>query len=214
MFAQFLRENASAVFGLIGALGGAVLSFSAAWFLKRRELQLRLYEKVTDRRLASHDSVIALAKELRKTGIPYDETSDVQQRAPICLCTIDTLDEFNTNFALTMVEHTTWLSADLVRELHLFQDYLGNVQLKLREIGKDKTFELGCIIREDFIDFSSRIERLAFHYFASIGRLEKLKPPANPQYSDAERQARLEQTALVRRYGEIETLRRMDRPTP
>lgn len=106
-----------------------------------------------------------------------------------------------------MVEHNTWLSADLSRELHLFRDYLGNVQLNLREIGKNTTFELGYIIREDFIDFSTRIEKLAFRYYSSIARLEKLKPPENPYYSNTEREARLQQTALAKRHEEITALR-------
>lgn len=46
------------------------LSVRPAWLLKRRDLQLRLYEKVAERRLTSHDAVIAMAKELRKSVFP------------------------------------------------------------------------------------------------------------------------------------------------
>jgi hypothetical protein len=48
---QFLNSNASAVFGLIGALGGGVLSFVASLLLKRREFSLQLRSKIIDRQI-------------------------------------------------------------------------------------------------------------------------------------------------------------------
>lgn len=203
---EFFADNASAIFALAGALGGGVLSFVAAWTLKKRDLQLRLFEKVTDRRLASHDAIIALSKELRKTGIPYSGATSVEQRGPICLCTLEDFDRFNTTFALTMVEHTTWLSSKLVRELHLFQDYLANVQIRIHEIGQDKTFELGCLIREDFISFSSRIEQLAFDYFMTLDKLAPITRPKAPYYPREERESKLEATNLYSRHQEIAAL--------
>ena len=200
---EFLQENASAIFALAGVFGGSLLSFWGTWLLKRRDLQLRLCEKVIDRRLASHDAVITLAKELRKTGILYDEATSFEDRAPICFCTPEDFDKFNTVFALTMVEHSTWLSASLVRELHLLQEYLVNVQIRIREVGKNKTFELGCIIREDFISFSSRIEQFAIEYFSKIQRLENLKYPTETYYSEKERKSRLAMTALSRKSDDI-----------
>ena len=202
---DFFSENASAVFALGGAFGGGLLSFLGAWLLKRRDLQL--HEKITDRRLASHDAVLSIAKDMRKTGIPYDEATSVDQRAPICFCTLEDFDRFNVSFAMTMVEHSTWLSAFLVRELHLLQDYLANVQIRMREVGKDKTFELGCLLREDFIDFSMRIERLVFDYYARLERLDSIKPPSDPHYPKKERDRRLDRTKLVSRHEDIMALR-------
>lgn len=204
---EFLTQNASAVFALAGALGGALLSFAGAWLLKRRDLQLRLYEKVTERRLASHDAVIALAKDFRKTGIAYGKAKSMNERAPLCFCSHEDFDAFNVSFALTMVQHTTWLSAALVRELHLVQDYLANVQVRIREIGTQNTFQLGCILREDFIGFSQRIEHLAVEYYAHIERLAPITPPSDPHYPKHEREARLSATALFQRSQDIQALR-------
>ncbi len=204
---EFLTQNASAVFALVGALGGAVLSFAGAWLLKRRDLKLRLYEKVTDRRLASHDAVITLAKDFRKTGIAYGDAKSMSERAPLCFCSHEDFDAFNVSFALTMVEHTTWLSTALVRELHLVQDYLAHVQLRIREIGTQNTFQLGCIVRDDFLSFSQRIERLAVEYYAHIERLTPIKPPSDPHYPKHEREARLSATALFVRQQDIQALR-------
>lgn len=71
-WAQFLSENASAIFALIGALGGAVLSFIGALLLKKRDFSLATGGKLLDRRIAAHESVAALATEMRSRHHPID----------------------------------------------------------------------------------------------------------------------------------------------
>ena len=65
---QFLNSNASAVFGLIGALGGGVLSFVASLLLKRREFSLQLRSKIIDRQIAAHERILKLAQDMRVMG--------------------------------------------------------------------------------------------------------------------------------------------------
>ncbi|WP_146083419.1 hypothetical protein [Marinobacter flavimaris] len=50
---EFLTEHASAVFTLAGGFGGAILSFLASWFLKRRDYELSIWERLMERRLAA-----------------------------------------------------------------------------------------------------------------------------------------------------------------
>ena len=62
---QFLAANASAVFGLLGALGGGVLSFLASLLLKRREFNLQIRGKLLDRQIVAHENILKLATEMR-----------------------------------------------------------------------------------------------------------------------------------------------------
>jgi hypothetical protein len=63
--AQFLEQHASAVFGLVGAMGGGFLSFFASWLLRRRDCDLQLWGKLLDRRIEAHERVMQIALEMR-----------------------------------------------------------------------------------------------------------------------------------------------------
>lgn len=63
---EFLQENASALFALGGAFGTALLSFLAAWFLRKRDYDLRLWDKLLERgRIDAHERLINVALEMR-----------------------------------------------------------------------------------------------------------------------------------------------------
>ena len=62
---EFLRQNASAVFAVAGVLLGGVLTFAANWRLRKRDYDLRAWERLLDRRVAAHEDVIAIALQMR-----------------------------------------------------------------------------------------------------------------------------------------------------
>jgi hypothetical protein len=63
--AQFFNQHSSAFFALLGALGGAFLSFLASWVLRKREYDLQLWMKLIDRRIRAHEDLIKVALEMR-----------------------------------------------------------------------------------------------------------------------------------------------------
>lgn len=81
--------------------------------------------------------------------------------------------------------------------------------MHIQHIGKEKIFELGCLVRDDFLLFSSQIEHLAYEFYSKIIQLEKFKYPEKPYYSEEERKNRLALTALFRKSEVI--LRMYDR---
>jgi len=46
---EFISKNASAIFGLLGALGGGSITFFTTWLIKKREYDLRLWDKLLER---------------------------------------------------------------------------------------------------------------------------------------------------------------------
>ena len=108
---QFLSANASAVFGLIGALGGGVLSFLATLILKKRDFNLQMWGKLFDRRIAAHEKVISLAVEMRvMVGLGGRDKHGEVRRAPQVLLSKEEFERWFTRFTELTMEGTTWLS--------------------------------------------------------------------------------------------------------
>ena len=79
-FSQLIQNNISAIFGLLGIVIGATLSFIATWILKERDLRLKLREKLLDRRIEAHERVIAFSKSMRKTTpVGIEENGDIMR---------------------------------------------------------------------------------------------------------------------------------------
>jgi hypothetical protein len=124
----FLRENASAVFGLLGAVGGGVLSFLAALVLRRRDFNLQVWTKLLERRIAAHENVIAVATEMRVMVAlgGTDEGGEVR-RAPQVLLSKEEFERWFTRFTQLTQEGTSWLTTETKRDLIRYVSQLAHV---------------------------------------------------------------------------------------
>lgn len=116
----------------------------------------------------------------------------------------ESFDDFLLKFSQTGANDSTWLSTEVTRELYLVQDYFINLYEFLRDVKPDKFPEIGRIIRQDFIDFSSSLEKLAFAFFAKD--LTKMKLNDLNQwhkYPIKTTQKRLDETAFWKNKDEI-----------
>jgi hypothetical protein len=52
---QLIRDNASALIGVSGVVIGAFITFLASWALRKRDYDLRLWDKLIDRRIDAHE---------------------------------------------------------------------------------------------------------------------------------------------------------------
>lgn len=177
---QFLNSNASAVFGLVGALGGALLSFVATLILKRREFDLQTRAKLLDRQISAHEAILQLAMEMRTMVAPggLDETGEML-RGPSILCSKADFESWFQRYTLLQTQGSTWLTTETKREVSLVQDYLATLHIHLSEVPDDQCFRLGCLIRQDFIDLSSSLEKIAFRFFEKGVRRLRLDSPRN-----------------------------------
>lgn len=196
---KFLTTNASAIFALIGVLGGGLLSFFGALLLKKREFNLTVFGKMLDRRIAAHESVISLAIKLR-VMVPLGGVSSTGEvrRAPEIMISRSTFDDWLVNLSQLGLSRTTWLSYDAKREINLVQDYFVTLDKYLENVHSDKFLELGELIRVDFISLSSSLEKKAFAFF-QVG-IRKLQPDnldKGHKYQLSETESRLRVTALV-----------------
>lgn len=207
--AQFLQANASAIFGLIGALGGGILSFFATGLLKRREFNLQLWAKLLERRIAAHENVIAVAVEMRvMVALGGVNAKSEVRRAPQVLISKEEFERWFTRFTQLTLEGTTWLSTATKREVNLAQDYLVTLHLHLQAISTDRYLEVGELVRQDFIDLSSSLEKVAYDYFQSgVRKLRLDSLEAHHKYKRPETERRLKATALLSNMPAIHALR-------
>lgn len=207
--AEFLQANASAIFGLIGALGGSLLSFVAAGMLKRREFNLQLWAKLLERRIAAHEKVIALAVEMRvMVGLGGTDTRGEVRRAPQVLISKEEFERWFTRFTQLTMEGTTWLSTATKREVNFVQDYLVTLRLHLERVPTERYLQVGELVRQDFIDLSSSLERVAYDFFQSgLRKLRLDSLEAQHKYKRPETQRRLKSTALISNMPAVHALR-------
>ena len=198
---QFLNTNASAVFGLLGALGGGVLSFVASLLLKRREFRLQIRSKIVDRQIAAHERILKLAQDLRTMGSIGTLGIDGEvSRGPIILLSKDAFESWFTLFTEQQLAGSTWLTTRTKREVSFVQDYLGTLHMHLVDVPSEKYFDLGQLIRQDFIDLSSSLEKAAFSFFETgihRARLDSLS--AWHKYKRSVTERRLTNTALIQK---------------
>lgn len=200
---QFVSGNASAVFALVGALGGGILSFIGALLLKKRDFSLATSAKLLDRRISAHENVVALATEMR-VMVALGGVSDAGEvrRAPQIMLSREAFEDWFMRFTQLSLSGTSWLSTATKREVNFVQDYLVTLNMYLEHVPSDKFLLLGELIRQDFIDLSSSLEKTAFKFFQS--GIRKLKPDSLDKwhkYKRPETEKRLASTVLVNHQG-------------
>ena len=130
---ELIGSNISAVFAIAGTIVGALLSFISTYILKKYDMKHRLLEKVLDKRIESHESVLGLAKTMRIMVLAPVENVELN-RYPKMLSSRDSFEAWLNDVSQIVNQHSSWLSTTLVRELGLLQDYLVNLHLFLQDV--------------------------------------------------------------------------------
>ncbi|HXM20592.1 MAG TPA: hypothetical protein VN948_04905 [Terriglobales bacterium] len=205
---EFLEQHASAVFGLVGALGGGLLSFFASWLMRKRDYDLQLWGKLLERRIEAHERVIQIALEMR-VMIPLggvDGSGEVL-RAPEVLCSKEAFENWFHHVKTETGPGSTWLSVATTRELNFVQDYLVTLFMHLVGVPTERYPQAGVVVRQDFIDLSSQLERQTFSFFVNDVRRLKLKDLREwHKYPREETERRLKMTRLLQQWQDIARL--------
>jgi hypothetical protein len=118
-----------------------------------------------------------------------------------------TFDDWLREFAKESTPATTWLSTPVKRELNFAQDYFVTLHTKLSEVPSEHFPAVGSFARQDFIDLSSGLEKTAFEFFKAEARELRLNDlTEHHKYPLEETKKRLQNTVLLRRWKEIQTL--------
>lgn len=197
---HFLAANASAVFALAGALAGGILSFVGAMLLKKRDFNLSTFGKLLERRISAHERVLTAAAEMRSvTPIGGVTQTGEVRRTPHIMQSREKFDDWIARFTQLHSEGYSWLSTETKREVNLVQDYLVTLHVYLEGVSSNEFPALGEIIRQDFIELSSSLEKTTFKFFEK--GIRKLRPDSLDEWhkyklEDTER--RLQTTRLLK----------------
>lgn len=172
---EFLKVHANLVLTFGGALGGALISLLVGWLLRKRDYDLRLWDKLLERRIQAHESLIRVALNMRVMVAPgtVDAEGEVI-RAPQVLVSQEAFEQWFASAISNCLAGSTWLSIDAKREANFLQDYLVTLHLHLQSVASEDYLSVGSIIRQDFIDISANLERAAFRFFEKDARRLKL----------------------------------------
>jgi hypothetical protein len=210
---EFINKNASAIFGLIGALGGGAITFLTTWFIKKREYDLRLWDKLLERRIKAHENVIDVALEMRvMVALGGIDNNGEVARAPQVLLSKDEFERWFIRFTQLSMEGTTWLTTAAKRELNFVQDYLITLHQNLSNVPSEGYLSIGQLIRQDFIDLSSELEKNAFSFFEC--EMRELKLNSLNEWHKYERQVtekRLKETVLLSCWEKVQETARIGR---
>lgn len=153
-------------FAVYGVLSGVCLTLLGTWFLKLREYELRLWDKLIDRRINAHDNVIRASHELRKTCPIGGRNEDNQiKRIPYVLQSLEIFEDFFTNFTTETLSDSSWLTLKTRRELNFVQNYLVNVHEKITNLSDTDLEKLAETVHSDFIGLSSSLEKIAYSFY-------------------------------------------------
>lgn len=202
---EFINNNTSAIFGLLGALGGGLVSFLASWLLKKREYNLRLWDKLLERRIKAHENVIAAALEMRvMVALGATEEGGEVARAPQVLLSKEAFEEWFIRFTQLTVGGSTWLTTEAKRELNFVQDYFVTLHQNLTGVPSEKYLPIGQVIRQDFLALSSDLETKSFEFFGKeVRRLKLSNLKKWHKYKRAETEKRLKRTELLSQWDKI-----------
>jgi hypothetical protein len=173
---QIVHFDSKLIIGVLGAIGGSLLTIIVQYVLLRRSYSLKLWERLIDKRINAHMKVMEVATELRSMFIISSSSdSSVIVRSPNVLFNKESLDAWWTKLGTLILEHSTWLNTKTKREVNYLQDYIVNLNRHLSHIPSEKYPLVGVIVRQDFVDISSHLEKTSYKFFK--GEVRQLKLP-------------------------------------
>lgn len=163
---EFLIKNASAIFALIGAILGTTITGTITYATKTKEAKLRITEKLLDKKLAAHESLINLVSIIRTSVIlgGEDENGELN-RCPVIMQNRKNMDDFLALFNKVHNESDRWISSHLKREVSFFLDYFVNLNEDSRGATDEALQIAGSIVRSDFVEISLELENCAHEFF-------------------------------------------------
>jgi len=206
--ADFFVHNTAAILALVGVLVGAGLTFLSSWVMRNRDLELKIWEKFLDRRIDAHENVVRLALRMRVMVSfgKFDFSGDLI-RAPEVMMSKTALDGWLEEFTRGSLPATTWLSVAVKRELYFVQDYLSTLHTNLSDVPSICFPQVGCVLRQDFIDLSSRLENVAFQHFAAEATKRRLSDlTENHKYLREETGRRLQNMNLLTKWDDVQAI--------
>jgi len=193
------------IFTLIGVLIGTFLSFMTAWILKSRETRLKISGQLIEKRIEAHEQILSLAKTMRAT-VSLDKVNSENEYItyPIIFNNKQNFQDWRSSFFLITNQYSHWLDLDVTRELFYIQDYITNLDKRIEKTPENNYISIGIILRNDFLDMATCLEKTVINYFDKGWRsLRFKKEKGRSKYPKNLSLKRLNNSNLFKRHLEI-----------
>lgn len=195
----------SSFIGMAGVLLGVSLTSFVNWKLKTKEARLRILEKVYEKRLQAYEDILNISRLLRTTisTKTIDGDGNVITFSGL-VSSREMFDQFQGRFYELVNFNTHWLDIELFRELNFIQDYLGNVDILLKNTADENFPKVAIVLKQDFINLAADLEVEALKFFEKD--IQKIKVKASREhhkYKKTETQKRLLNTELFKKWEEL-----------
>ncbi|MFA5297604.1 MAG: hypothetical protein WC389_05285 [Lutibacter sp.] len=192
------------IIGIIGLIIGSILTFIFSSNLKSKETKLKISEKLIDKRIDAHEQVLKLAKLMRSSHTENQFNSAKELITyPLIFLTEDNYRDWRQNYFLITNEYSHWLSISVLNELYYIQDYIVNLDKTLENVPEDNYKAIGIILKMDFIQMSTNLEKQVVEYFERGWSNLSIKKKGNYKLPKNESLKRLEKSNFTKRYLEI-----------
>ena len=198
----------------IGA-GGALLGVSVSQLLEifrlNRTSAMRQKEKIIDKRITAHETIIELSESMIAAVMPdikmeVPEDTEKPIRAVGVLWEKSMFENWWSNIFYSCYRHHMWLAPKPLKELNLIQDYIVNLNRIISQIDDNELKRLSVIVRPDFISLSGNLRREAINYLSKDAINFKLKDlNRHHKYAKPVFLRRLNATELYKNYSDYLT---------
>ena len=130
----------------------------------------------------------------------FDETGEVE-RWPNLLQSREVFEAWFTEFTREQVGSSSWLTTVAKREVAYVQDYLVTLHIHLKQVPSESYPPLARLVRQDFSDLSSSLEKVVFAFFEKgIHRAQPDSLSSWHKYKRAVTERRLGATLLAKNF--------------
>lgn len=192
------------IIGLIGLIIGSILTFFFTSNIKNKETKLKISEKLIDKRIDAHEQVLKLAKLMRSSHTENQFNSEKELITyPLIFLTQDNYRDWRANYFLITNEYSHWLTIPVLNELFYIQDYIINLDKTLENVHEENFKAIGIILKMDFIEMSTSLEKQVVKYFEKGWINLSIKKKGNYKLPKNESLKRLKESNFTKRYLEI-----------
>lgn len=128
-----------ALIGLAGVIMGGLIIFLTNYFTKTKETQLRILEKIFDKRIKTHEDTLQVSQKLRTTlSLNKTDRDGNALTYPAILHAPEILNDFKGLFYENTNSNVHWINIELFRELNYIQYYIETLTIHLQNIAVNK----------------------------------------------------------------------------
>ncbi len=195
----------TSLIGFGGVILGVVVTSFVNWRVKSKEARLRVLEKIFDKRLSAHEEVLEIARLLRTTVSTKVVDNDSNLITyPVVLLSIEAFNNFQGRFYELVNFNTHWLDINLFRELNYVQDYIGSVDVSLKDKNDNIYPKIAALLKSDFIKIASSLKSETIKFFnKDILEMKINTQQQHHKYKKNETMKRLKETSLFNNWEEI-----------